>query len=171
MNQLVRSVVASFMIVVSWGFAVGQAPTSDVIVKMDAGLDSILAADAKLEMLKAEGFEGGEGPVWMPDGKPGYLLFSDIPGNRIYKWTPTCAKYPCPPDGGALSVFLEHAGYKDASKTGKVDAAGAPLRGTNGLARDRQGRLVMDTTGDRAVERLEKTATEARWPIATMESA
>ena len=32
-----------------------------------------------------EGFQFTEGPYWHPDG---YLLFSDIPANRIYKWTP-----------------------------------------------------------------------------------
>ena len=32
-----------------------------------------------------EGFQFTEGPYWHPDG---FLLFSDIPANRIYKWTP-----------------------------------------------------------------------------------
>ena len=31
------------------------------------------------------GYEFTEGPYWHPDG---YLLFSDIPANTIYKWTP-----------------------------------------------------------------------------------
>jgi gluconolactonase len=35
--------------------------------------------------LLAGNFQFTEGPVWHPDG---YLLFSDIPANRIYKWTP-----------------------------------------------------------------------------------
>lgn len=33
----------------------------------------------------ATGFQFTEGPVWMADG---YLLFSDIPANIMYKWTP-----------------------------------------------------------------------------------
>ena len=112
---------------------------------MDAALDSILPADAKLEMLQAEGFEGGEGPVWVQNGKAGYLLFSDIPGNRIYKWD------------GKLSVYLEHAGYKDDART---DASGARVNvGTNGLTLDRQRRLLTDATGDRAIERIEKDGT------------
>ena len=119
----------------------GQTSYSEAIVRFDAALDAIVPAGAKLEMLPAQGFEGGEGPVWMQDGKSGYLLFSDIPGNRIYKWSPE-------PPAGTLSVFLEHAGYKDASQSGK--------NGTNGLTLDKQHRLVMDATGDRAVERLEK---------------
>src|SRR5581483_1314749 len=102
----------------------------------------------------AEGFEGGEGPVWVPDGKAGYLLFSDIPGNRIYKWVPDCSSYPCPPSG-KLSVFLEHAGYKDASRT----APSGANAGTNGLTLDRQHRVLTDATGDRAIERIEKNGT------------
>jgi len=37
-----------------------------------------------------------------------------------------------------------------------VDASGAHLYGSNGLTLDREGRIVVDATGDRAVERLEK---------------
>jgi gluconolactonase len=132
-----------------------QAPAGTNFFKYDPALDAILASDTKLEMLKAEGFEGGEGPVWMPEAKGGYLLFSDIPGNRIYKWTPGCYGAPCPPDG-MLSVFQEHSGYKDASRVGKADASGKRLNGSNGLTLDRQHRVLIDATGDRAVERLEK---------------
>ena len=126
-----------------------QAPDAG-IVKFDAGLDAIIQAGSKLEKLGAEGFEGGEGPVWVQTGKTGYLLFSDIPGNKIYKWVPDCFSYPCPTTG-KLSVYLESAGNKDGAKPG---AAGS--RGTNGLTTDRQHRLLMDATGDRAVERIEK---------------
>jgi gluconolactonase len=130
-----------------------QAPDNG-IVKFDAALDAIVPPGAKLEKLSAEGFEGGEGPVWVETGKTGYLLFSDIPGNRIDKWTPDCFNYPCPATG-KLSVYLENAGNKDAPKPG----AAATSRGTNGLTTDRQHRLLMDATGDRAVERIEKNGT------------
>jgi gluconolactonase len=136
-----------------------QAPTPGPIVRLDPSLDQVLPADAKLELLKGEGsFEGGEGPVWIQQGKSGYLLFSDVGGNRIFQWTPDCFEYPCPLTG-TLSVFLQHSGYKDESRVGSVDASGARLSGSNGLTLDRQGRLVMDATGDRAVERVEKDGT------------
>jgi gluconolactonase len=126
------------------------------IVRLDAALNRIVPPDAKLELLQGEGsFEGGEGPVWIQQKKSGYLLFSDVSGNRIFQWAPACFKYPCPPDG-KLSVFLEHSGYKDASRLGSKDASGVRLYGSNGLTLDRKGRLVMDATGDRAVERVEK---------------
>jgi len=133
-----------------------NSPVQDV-VKMDPALDQILTPDAKLEMLKGQGyFEGGEGPVWVQEGKAGYLLFSDVPGNVIFKWKPGCFSFPCPPDG-TLSVYLEHSGYRDESHLGPEDYKGSHLHiGSNGLTLDRQGRLILDEYGDRAVERLEK---------------
>ncbi len=146
------SVAALLSLVLAAGVesAAAQAASTN-IVKFDAGLDAILSADAKLEMLPAEGFEGGEGPVWVQTGSAGYLLFSDIPGNQIYKWTPDCFRYPCPV-AGKLSVYLEHAGNKDAAPSGP-----GMSRGTNGLTLDGEHRLLMDATGDRAVERIEKS--------------
>jgi gluconolactonase len=149
-------VVGAASLITALGVGVAAAQTGNAgIVRFDPEVDAILPADAKLEMLPAEGFEGGEGPVWISTGKTGYLLFSDIPGNRIEKWTPDCFTYPCPVTG-KLSVYLEHAGNKDASPSG----AGAGMsRGTNGLTTDKQHRLLMDATGDRAVERIEKNGT------------
>src|ERR1700740_1469349 len=114
----------------------GQASNAKAVLKLDGALDAIVPAGAILEKLNAEGFEGGEGPVWVQEGKSGYLLFSDIPGNRVYRWM-----------AGKLSVFLEHAGSA-GSKSTRANA------GTNGLTLDRQHRLVVDATGDRAVERI-----------------
>ena len=129
------------------------------IVRLDPALEEILAADTRLELLQGEGsFEGGEGPVWVGRKGSGYLLFSDTSGNRIFKWTPSCLRYPCPADG-TLSVFLEHSGYQDATRVGSKDANGTRLYGSNGLTFDRKGRLLMDATGDRAVERVEKDGT------------
>jgi gluconolactonase len=53
-------------------------------------------------------------------------------------------------------VFTDHSGYAEASRAGSVDASGAHLYGSNGLTLDREGRILMDANGDRAVERLEK---------------
>src|ERR1700722_4422458 len=119
-------VVEASLLATAVGLSVGAAQTNNAgIVRFDPAVDAILPGDAKLEMLPADGFEGGEGPVWINSGKNGYLLFSDIPGNRIEKWTPDCFTYPCPVTG-KLSVYLEHAGTKDAGAEGMG-------RGTNGL--------------------------------------
>ncbi|MEM9326944.1 MAG: SMP-30/gluconolactonase/LRE family protein [Bacteroidota bacterium] len=81
------------------------------------------------------GFTWSEGPVWV-DEDGGYLLFSDIPPNKIYKWD------------GDTSTYLQPSGY-----TGDVPRGGEP--GSNGLALDAEGRLVLCQHGDRQIGRME----------------
>ena len=80
---------------------------------------------ASVEQL-ASGFRWAEGPVWFGDGR--YLLFSDIPNNRILRWDET---------SGATSVFR------------------APADNANGHTRDRQGRLVSCEHLTRRITRTE----------------
>ena len=74
----------------------------------------------------ATGFRWCEGPVWFGDGR--YLLWSDIPNNRIMRWEE---------ETGALSVFRK------------------PSNNANGNTRDRQGRLVTCEHDARRVTRTE----------------
>src|SRR5687767_11818463 len=67
--------------------------------KFDPAMDQLVSPTAKLETLKNEFFAYLEGPVWVQEGQSGYLLFSDMPANCIYKW-----------QDGKLSVFLEKSG-------------------------------------------------------------
>ena len=71
----------------------------------------------------ASGFDWTEGPVWFGDA--GCLLFSDIPNDRIMRWTP----------GAGVSVYREPSHY------------------ANGHTRDREGRLVSCEHGGRRVTR------------------
>ena len=75
-------------------------PSEHAVVKLDPALDGLLAEDAKLEVVKA-GFGFTEGTQWIQHGKTGYLVFSDIPYNVIYKMTA---------DGNA-TVLLNNSGY------------------------------------------------------------
>ena len=134
-----------------------ETPSATKVVRFDPALSAILSPNSKLEMLPAGGFQGAEGTLWVSEGQLGYLLFSDLPGNRIYKWTPDCVESPCPL-AGKLTVFLEHPDYGDASRVGATNSSGTPLHGTRGLTLDRQHRLVVDATGDRAVERIEQNS-------------
>jgi gluconolactonase len=125
------------------------------IEKLDPALEDIIAPDAKLETL-GEHFALTEGPVWVPaaNGQPGYLLFSDNAANVIYRWA---ANSP-------LSVFLENSGFtgRDNSNVGAQTVAGRVailLIGSNGLALDPQGRIVVTAMTDRTVYRLEKDGT------------
>ena len=83
----------------------------------------------------AGGFTWIEGPLWHPDG---YLLFSDIPKNAVYRL-----------DGAGARVWLEPSGY-----TGAAPFAGREP-GSNGLALDPSGRVVLCQHGDRRVVRVE----------------
>ena len=84
---------------------------------------------ASVERL-AHGFRWCEGPVWFGDGR--YLLWSDIPNNRIMKWEE---------ETGAISVFRKPSNF------------------ANGNTRDRQGRLVTCEHGGRRVSRTEYDGT------------
>src|ERR1700733_12288065 len=77
-----------------------KAEGSRSIVRLDPALDQIVSADAQLEILKADYFGISEGPVWIQQGRTGYLLFSDIGANAIYKWSPD----------RTLSIFMEKSG-------------------------------------------------------------
>ncbi len=149
---------ASFSLIVTvWAVALSghlrAAEPARSVIRIDPALDQIVAPDARLEMLKTDYFGISEGPLWIQQGRTGYLLFSDIGANVIYKWTP----------GGALSVFMEKSGY-----TGELAAVGLQGYmanngrlnignfGSNGIVMDSQGRLILCAQGDRAIVRIEK---------------
>lgn len=79
---------------------------------------------SKLEPI-GQGFTWTEGPVWFGDHD--CLLFSDIPSQRIMRWS----------DTGGLSVYRWPSGFN------------------NGNTRDRQGRLIGCRHGFRDVVRTE----------------
>ena len=117
--------------------ASGAVPprTLGTVERLDPAIDAIIPADAVIEVL-AEGFDWAEGPVWIEDGA--YVLFSDVPQNRIYRWK----------EGAGLEAWLEPSGY-----TGDAVRGGEP--GSNGLLLDSEGRLVLCQHGDRRVARME----------------
>jgi gluconolactonase len=126
--------------------ALGIAPTATAaeafpavagrIVRLDPRLDALLPPDARLEEVAA-GHRWLEGPVW--DARAGALYYSDIPANAIYRWRP----------GERAAVFVSPSGY-----SGSTPFAGREP-GSNGLALDAAGRLVICEHGDRRITRLE----------------
>ena len=58
------------------------AQEKNAVVRLDPTLDAIVAPDSRVEKI-ADGFKFTEGPVWVRGG--GYLVFSDIPENKIYR--------------------------------------------------------------------------------------
>jgi gluconolactonase len=107
-------------------------PTVGSIERLDPAFDALVAADAKIEKL-AEGFTWSEGPVWLD----GTLLFSDVPENVIHRWTP---------GRQGADVFLKPSGML-------TPKPGFREQGSNGLARDAQGRLLICQHGERRVAR------------------
>ncbi|MGH7835873.1 MAG: SMP-30/gluconolactonase/LRE family protein [Candidatus Binatia bacterium] len=107
------------------------------IVRLDPRIDRLVPSNAALEKI-ADGFNWVEGPAW--NRKERYLLFSDIPSNSVYKWQA----------GKGISLFLRPSGYTGSSPfEGKEP-------GSNGLAFDSAGRLVLAQHGDRRIARVEK---------------
>jgi gluconolactonase len=107
---------------VSWEF-----PAMSFFETLDPRFASYVMFNAPLKTL-ATGFDWAEGPVWFGDA--GCLLFSDIPNDRILRWSP---------DG--LTTFRQPAQY------------------SNGHTRDRQGRLISCQHGTRSVTRTEHDGT------------
>ncbi len=144
MNTPASIVVTSAAILIgSVSSAVVEAqsyPTFGKMERFDPAFDKLVPPDAKLEKL-ADGFTWSEGPAWIRDG--GFLVFSDVPKNIIFKWK----------EGEGISEFLKLSGY-----TGSTPRGGEP--GSNGLTVDSKGRLVLCEHGDRRVARLEKDRTK-----------
>ncbi|MGH6791103.1 MAG: SMP-30/gluconolactonase/LRE family protein [Pseudolabrys sp.] len=82
------------------------------IKSLDKRFDKYRVMLTHVERL-ASGTLWGEGPVWFGDGR--YLLWSDIPNNRVLRWDE---------ETGAVSVYRK------------------PSNNANGSTRDRQGRLI-----------------------------
>ena len=95
------------------------------IIGLDERFEKYRPYSAAVERLWT-GARWAEGPVWFGDGR--FLLFSDIPNNRILRW---------------------------AEETGEVSVFRSPCNNSNGLTRDRQGRLISCEHDSRRLTRTE----------------
>lgn len=106
------------------------------IDKLDPKLDALIAPGTTIERV-ADGLTWSEGPLWDPGS--GALLFSDVPRNAIFRWTP----------GEGVSLAVARSGYDGE------DPFPGREPGSNGLTFDREGRLVLCQHGFRRVARRE----------------
>jgi gluconolactonase len=110
-------------------FADGWKPATrypdPAIVALDPRFEKYHLKLSAIERI-ATGCRWAEGPVWFGDGR--YLLWSDIPNNRMLRWDE---------ETGAVSNFRKPANF------------------SNGNTRDRQGRLITCQHGSRSVTRTE----------------
>ncbi len=104
-------------------------------VELYDGADSaIINTNAVIERI-GKNYKWSEGPVWVPSQK--MLLFSAVRENKIYRWNGT--------DTPAL--YLTPSGYTDtAYRNGE--------NGSNGLALDKDGKLLLCQSGNRQVVRM-----------------
>ena len=99
------------------------------IVSVDPAFDKYRLPLAKIERI-AHGFRWAEGPVWLGDARA--LVFSDVPGNVMYKWD---------------------------EETGVTAPYRKPSNNGNGNTRDRQGRIV---TCEHLSRRVTRTGHDGR---------
>ena len=111
----------------------------------------LLDTTATIEVI-AEGYKWTEGPVYVSDSD--YLLFSDVPANRIYKWK----------QGNGAKIYLEPSGY-----TGTIPKEKEP--GSNGLVIDKKGRLVLCQQGNRQIGRMKSSLNDPKPVFETIVSS
>src|SRR4029079_15569037 len=111
----------------SFPFSPNQRYPDPAVQILDPGFAKYRIYSSTLEQV-ATGMRWADGPAYFPEG--GYLLFSDIPNNRIMKFNEKT---------GQTTVYRDNANY------------------ANGNTRDRQGRLV--TCEHSVTRRITRTAT------------
>ena len=98
-----------------------------------SAFEQLILPDERLRKL-GDGYQWAEGTTWVPDDSEsggGYLLWSDIPNDRMLRWS----------ESDGTTVFRQPCGY------------------TNGHTLDREGRLVSCEHGGRRVSRTEPDGT------------
>jgi gluconolactonase len=119
-----------------------------IIDRWDPAMDAIVPQDWKVEKL-AEGFGWAEGPIWVKEGS--YLLFTDVPGNKMWKWS----------EKDGLEKFLDPSGAANPDMSVWREA------GANGLAILDKKHILIADTGNRGIQKLnlktKKKTTVAMW--------
>lgn len=126
----------------------GTFETVGRLTAFDPTFDAVVAPDARIEKLTGDEFTWSEGPAWVKSG--GYLLFDDVPANRMYRWS----------EADGLSVFLEPSGYSGPEMDTLREA------GANGLFSEPAGTVLLADSGSRLVARF-NPATKAKTALAT----
>ena len=129
--------------------AASSRPDSAVgkIELYDTSAGRFIDSNAVIEVIGRH-YLWSEGPVWVPAKQ--MLLFSAVRENKIYRW-----------NGKDTPVaYLTPSGYTDtAYRDGE--------NGSNGLALDKEGRLLLCQSGNRQVVRL-NTSLDSPRPIFTV---
>lgn len=146
MTRITRRAALAGMATLPFVPALARAETVGGITRLDPALDAVVDANAPIEVL-GTGYRWAEGPVWVKRG--GYLLFSDVPANIAYRWKA----------GEGVAPFLDPSGL-----AGPIPAS-IREAGSNGMAVDAGGRLIVADSGTRAIAAVD-LATKRRTILA-----
>ena len=137
LGLVASSLVSSGMVARAVETAVPMTKIEEArIDRWDPAMDAIVPRDWKIEKL-AEGFGWAEGPIWVKNG--GYLLFTDVPGNKMWKWS----------EAGGLVKFL------DPSGAANPDPAVWREAGANGISIYDKKSIVYADTGNRVIHQMD----------------
>jgi gluconolactonase len=133
-----RLVCGGLLLTAAAALAAGPSAGPGVgrIARLDARFDALVPRDAVLEQV-ADGSIWTEGPLW--DARARALLLSDVLRNGVFRWK----------EGSGVARLFSPSGYTSAAPFSGAEP------GSNGLAFDREGRLVLCQHGDRRVVRRE----------------
>ena len=142
------ALAAAMLLGLATGVAAAPLPVAGVVQREKPAFDSLIASAAKVEKV-ADGVTWAEGPVWIRNG--GYLLLSDPPENRMFRWSAT----------SGLSIFMKPSGFAG------TDTSIFREDGSNGLIPgDKPGTILMADSGSRGIARLD-LATKKKTFLAT----
>jgi gluconolactonase len=149
-----RKWLVSAAVLAAWTTVAVAAETAVPLTKIeearidrwDPAMDAIVPKDWKIEKL-AQGFGWAEGPIWIRKGN--YLLFTDVPGNKMWKWS----------EAGGLEKFLDPSGAVNP------DPAIWREAGANGLAVLDRHHVLLADTGNRMIQKLD-LRTRSKTPVA-----
>ena len=156
MKKITAGMAIMFALALTPNVVLADKPLDKPVLKVDPSFDALVSPDAKMEVIR-EGSGFTEGVLWNEKGR--FLLVTDMPTNMIYKLSV---------DGKKQSVFLDHSGYTgpDIWRVGFMQTNGRErsdprfeefaMIGSNGMAYDPQGRLVIATWAGRGIDRIEK---------------
>lgn len=111
------------------GLSIGKENTITIEI-LNSKAKQFLSEKSKVITI-ASGFEWAEGTLWLKDQQA--LLFSDVPQNKIYRWS----------EKDGLSTWLEPSGYTGPKEKKR--------EGSNGLLLNDKNQLVICQHGDRRI--------------------
>jgi gluconolactonase len=121
----------------AWDATAADATAPARIERLDPALDALIAPDTAIDRV-ATGFKFTEGPMW----RHGRLWFSDLRDDKVVAVTPD----------GKVEVLLQHAGGLNPFP---IDS----YRGSNAMATDKDGSVLLAQHGGRRIVRLDARLT------------